>query len=139
MAKMYKYPEGGAFYDAFGGKIGEVEEIWAGDSFERSALDCCYTTADTSNAISAISAKPATLSFTVDNCNWNTDALATLAKGECIIGNSGIEFKAVTDVDTVTDRFAELQKQIDELRDKIKVESKLRSELRTLKYTREVE
>lgn len=117
------------YYDAFGGKIGEVEEVWAGDSFNRDTMDCYYSTAGVSKGIST---EPTTLSFTVNNCDWNADALASLT------GTNTVPFKVVADVDTVTDKFAELQKQIDELRDKIKVESKLRSELRTLRYVREV-
>ena len=48
MAKLYRDPQGGAFYDAFGGKLGEVEDIWLGDSFNRGTTTayCANTSAD---------------------------------------------------------------------------------------------
>ncbi len=138
MAKLYRYEDGSAFYDAFGGTIGQVEEVeFRGDTFNRDALSCCIATADIAKSISA---EPATLSFTVKDCNWNSDALASLTG---ISDSNTVSCKTAADVNTVNDRFAELQKQIDELRDKVKVkvkvDSKLRNELHTLKYKREVE
>jgi hypothetical protein len=44
MAKLYRDPQGGAF----GGKLGEVEDIWMGDSFNR-GVEMAYCTANASN------------------------------------------------------------------------------------------
>ena len=54
MAKLYKNSNG-AFYDAFGGKLGTIEEIeeeWAGDTFNRDTTvamcnNAAFTTAIT--------------------------------------------------------------------------------------------
>ena len=138
MAKLYRDPQGGAFYDAFGGKLGEVEDIWFGDSFNRdAALNCCYATTDA--ASTAISADPATLSFTVKDCNWNPDALGVL-KGEIGVYTPGtVDFVCNSDTSSVRDAIAELQKQIDELKAAPKAAQALRSALKTLQYKREVE
>lgn len=141
MAKMVRHPEGGAFYDAFGGKIGTVEEVWAGDSFNRDALNCCYTTAAGELAIdSSITAKAIA----------HADGTATLCSGANVLGYNDNDWlttdKATigtidikVDKSTFTDAIANLQAQIDALKAAPKATNKLRPALKTLQYKREVE
>lgn len=147
MAKLYK-TDNGAFYDAFGGKIGEVEEVeveFGGDSFNRSTLTCSYDTA------SAISAEPASLSFTVKNCDWNSDALEVLSgvtyskADKCsndFVCNGTIkasDYCIGGSVDSLTNKLREMQEQIDELKSNYCATNKLCSALKTLQYKNEVE
>ena len=103
MAKLYRHPEGGGFYDAFGGKIGEVEEIYMGDSFDRSVVTACASV-DGVLATQCINAEPATLSSTVKNCDWNADALASLAgiSGENTVSFNATAIQKVASVETTS-------------------------------------
>ena len=131
------------YYDAFGGKISEVEEVWAGDSFNRNGLSYCCAVDDISNATAkCIGAEPATLSFTVKDTNWNKDALDQIAYGKNVANNvtlciDDIQFNS--EVDSIKGLLDKLQEQINELKATSKADNKLRVELRTLKYVREVE
>lgn len=120
-------------------------EAWFGDSFDRS-----------------ISLGPGELSFTANNCSINTDALSaltgycdkyTVASADCSIGTDctgyaiakGIQCDnsiSINAVDTLSDRLNELSARIDDLKQNFmpkKGANKLRSALKTLQYTREVE
>jgi hypothetical protein len=129
----------GVFYTPFGDKIGSVEEaeVWAGDSFDRgTSLSYC----------SADSAKSATISATNccvdgkilnDLCGVATLSAAPL-KGELCINTADV----ASSTKSITDDIKFLQKQIDVLRDEIRVKkdvAPLRAQLKTLNYTREVE
>ena len=139
MAKMVRHPEGGAFYDAFGGKIGTVEEVWAGDTFNRDALNCCYTTATDSSIGSDITAKAiahadgtSTLTYGTANLMINDNGWLTADSGS--IGTIDIK----VDKSTFTDAIVNLQAQIDALKAAPKATNKLRPALKTLQYKREV-
>lgn len=123
-------------------------EAWFGDSFDRS-----------------ISLGPGELSFTVNNCNINTDALSaltgycdsdsyTVASADCSIATDctgyavakGIQvddnISIISSVDTLSNRLNELSARIDDLKQNFvpkKDANKLRSALKTLQYKREVE
>lgn len=120
-------------------------EAWFGDSFDR-----------------GISLGPGELSFTVNNCNINTDTLAeltgycnnyTAASADCSITSNctgyavakGVECDnsiCISSVDTLSDRLDVLRARIDDLEQNFvpkKGINKLRSALKTLQYKREVE
>ena len=112
----------------------KTNEAWFGDTFDRNTMLCnaeiAYDTALNSD-------------YTVaKGINWNDSSEAVISKGVldsfCNYGNA----YAISETDTVSDRFYELQAQIDELRKKLetkKEDSELRSALKTLHYKREVE
>lgn len=122
-------------------KNGEV--YFGGDVFERgipvvgelsydAAIDNDYTTSKCATLIN-----PGTVSFTCANANYNEDIL------NCLTGyaNNAVCTKADVsiDIDTITDRITQLQKQIDDLKKKPCAAQGLRSALKTLKYERELE
>lgn len=133
MAKLYRHPEGGAFYDAFGGKIGEVEEVWVGDSFNRDTTYCNYISATNSGE----------LNFTAKNCNIIPDAFDSplyIAKGsvqeeESILRVDDVYFNTTS----IKEKLCELQGQIDALKSACEAHNGIRAALKTLQYTREVE
>ena len=140
MAKMVRHPEGGAFYDAFGGKIGTVEDVWAGDTFTRDALNCCYIAATDSSIDSDITATAIA----------HADGTATLCSGTQVLGYNDNGWLAAdkatigtidikVDKSTFTDAIENLQAQIDALKAAPKATNKLRPALKTLQYKREVE
>ena len=111
MARLTRY-NGGAFYDAFGGKIGEVEEVWAGDSFDRDAACCNYVSAADSGE----------LSFTVKS---DTDVFSP-------------RLAITTDSAYFNEKLCELQEQIDALKGTFKALKGIRAALKTLQYVREI-
>lgn len=123
----------------------KTNEAYFGDSFNRS-----------------ISLGPDGVSFTVNNCNINTDTLATVsgycdnytvASADCALTSDcadfaiakdvqGISGISISSVDTLSDRLNELSAQIDDLKQNFvpkKGANKLRQALYTLQYKREVE
>lgn len=113
----------------------KTNEAWFGDTFDRGITLCngelAYDTALNSDctAIKAIG---------LDNNN-----AVTLACNDMVVGKgSNYAISANANVDTMRDRFNELQAQIDDLKKKLenkKENSELRSALKTLHYRREVE
>lgn len=126
-----------SFYDAFGNKLGQAEEVWCGDSFEREATNCSYTIGGVSNM--------ATL--TANNCIVNKDVLMNTlaggsyshAEGATSIAKGCTGITTTVTIDELTDKLAILQAQIDALKRRQTVTSELRSALKTLHYKREVE
>ena len=150
MAKITKFRDGGCFYDAFGGKVGTVEESWAGDSFDRSAVSAAYVPMS------------GELSFTADNCYINTDAwntianantcdsrtlafgsashaegLGSIAKGDVTLTCKDVVFSS--DIETLQDQLSTIRARLDVLEQSMVTTNKLRNELKTLQYKREVE
>lgn len=128
MAKLYRDPAGVTFYDAFGGKIGEVEEVWVGDSFDRNTAYCNYVSAANSGE----------LNMTVKNCNIIPDAFdspLSIAKGSVQAEEPILR----VDGATVKEKLCELQKQIDALKSTCEAHKGIRAALKTLQYTRELE
>lgn len=74
MAKLYRDPQGGAFYDAFGGKLGEVEDIWVGDSFNR-GVEMAYC-ANTSSDKCVIASDNTAVSNKIDDMSTLIDQLS---------------------------------------------------------------
>lgn len=119
----------------------KANEAYFGDTFNRDMMLCsaeiAYDTALDSDytAVKAI--------------NWNDSNSATLTCNEVVVnqdildGICGSTYAITTaNVDTMRDRFDELQVQIDELKKKLetkKENSGLRLALKTLHYKREVE
>ena len=135
MAKMYRYPEGGSFYDAFGGKIGEVEEVWAGDSFDRGAtLSFCADGMNYDAAIRSIISQPKVMSAqdygeVTFSCDSAMGSNYTALKGVSITSS----------VDELKEKLEYLQEQIDSLKQSKTVVKGIREELKTLHYKREIE
>ena len=139
MAKLYKNSNG-AFYDAFGGKLGTIEEIeeeWAGDAFNRDTTvamcnNASFTTASCSIDDMALNSLSGTISI-------NSDGL-TCSKST--VGNWDVTFSTKDEVsskfDSVHEKLKKLQGQIDELKQK-KQQEGIRNKLKTLKYEREAE
>ena len=127
MAKLYRYPEGGAFYDAFGGKIGEIEEVWAGDSFNRDATICAYDVATNTMSDAVVTAKGLARANTGNlYCSSNIkDADVTIDR-----------------CDSLSMELKKIQAQINDFKQNFvpkKDAHSLRSALKTLQYKREVE
>lgn len=120
----------------------KTNEAWFGDSFDRGTL-------------TAYNASNGEICFTANNCKINSEALDaltgctdhyTIATANC--GSDYAIAKGATsyvdaiamqsDVTTIQDELKKLQKQIDEL-NKAKINSVLRQQMKTLRYTREVE
>lgn len=123
MAKLYRNPEGGAFYDAFGGKLGEVENIWCGDSFDRDSTICAYA------------ASPNDLASIRSLTNATTPNL--YCSGNIQGANVSID-----GCDSLSMELKKIQAQFDELKKSFVPKTSahdLRSALKTLQYKREVE
>lgn len=136
MAKLYKNSNG-AFYDAFGGKIGSVEEIeeeWAGDSFNRDTTvamcnNASFTTASCSIDDSTLKSLSGVVSISGDG---------TLSCSKGAVGNWDVAYSAQNDI--IHEQLKKLQGQINELKQEQKKRQEgIRSKLKTLKYEREVE
>lgn len=136
MGKLYN----GSFYDAFGSKIGEVEEAeWAGDSFNRNST------------IAYACAEPAT--FTASNCAISKEILDSLT-GSYASG-SAAHAEGLTSVAkgcaSISSKTEELEQKLRDLENMIRsgakglthkhtqIESSFRDSLKTLHYKREVE
>lgn len=127
MAKLYRYPEGGGFYDAFGGKLGEVENIWCGDSFDRDSAICAYNVASSAKDEEFITAKGL--------ANANTGNLY------CSGNIQGVDL-TIDGCDSLSIELKKIQAQFDDLKKNFvpkKDAHDLRSALKTLQYKREVE
>lgn len=120
----------------------KANEAYFGDTFDRGIALCnaeiAYDTALDSDCTSR------------KEINWNDSSVAmacneaVISKGTldslCNCGNAYVT--KIENVETVNNRFYELQTQIDELKKKLetkKENSELRSALKTLHYKREVE
>lgn len=127
MAKLYRYPEGGGFYDAFGGKVGEVENIWCGDSFDRDAMICAYDVAANTTNDAFVTAKGLARANTDDlYCSGNI-------KGADV---------SINGYNSLSAELKKIQAQFDDLKKNFmpkKGAYNLRSALKTLQYIREVE
>ena len=122
MAKLTRYSDG-AFYDAFGGKLGQVEEIWAGDSFNRSTTCCNYVAA----------ANNGETSFTAINPDAFAPPIST-------VGELTLRADDLSDsVYLIKDKLCELQEQINALKVTPSAPKGIRAALKTLQYAREVE
>lgn len=148
MAKMYRYPEGGSFYDAFGGKVGEVEEIWVGDSFDRNAtLSFCADGVNYDAAINSIvSSQPKVIS--ANECGEVTFSCDLASKGDITVAkgvrdtNYYNDIGITSDVECLRDAIDRIEAQIVDLQRNFvpkKGVNELRSALKTLQYKREVE
>lgn len=129
MAKMYVDPGKMTFYDAFGGKQGEIDKVYM-DTFDRNSLSyCSCDTADMRDYAT----------FTAQNCDAIDISLLDKIKGDIgtFNGNATVEF--TTDVEEFRKRIEHLQEQIDELKAAPKSADNLRSALKTLKYKHEIE
>ena len=127
MAKLYRYPEGGGFYDAFGGKLGEVENIWCGDSFDRDSTACAYNVTSSSTDDEFIIA--------TGSANERTSNLY------CSGNIRGVDL-AIDGCDSLSMELKKIQAQFDELKKNFVPKTSahdLRSALKTLQYKREVE
>lgn len=127
MAKLYRNPEGGAFYDAFGGKLGEVENIWCGDSFDRDSTICAYNVTDSAMDDKFIAAKGL--------------ANATTPNLYCSGNIKGVDVN-IDGCDSLSMELKKIQAQFDELKKNFVPKTSahdLRSALKTLQYKREVE
>lgn len=145
MATIKKYNDGTAFYDAFGGKIGEttVVEEWMGDSFNRDAL-MCYATADC-----ATSSADTTAHKTINSKGSNTCSFIASIEPSNLVGLRGstgtsdaihIDVNLLrTAIDELQIRCDMLQAQIDEAKERATYTTKLRPALKTLQYKSEVE
>ena len=137
MARMYRHPEGGNFYDAFGGKIGEVEEVWAGDSFDRNAtLSFCADGMNYDAAIKGIVSQPKVISAqdygeVTFSCDLATDKDYSFSA----LNNIAI----TSSIDELKENLEYLQEQIDSLKQSKTVAKGIREELKTLHYKREIE
>ena len=136
MAKLYN----GSLYDAFGGKIADIEEaVWAGDSFNRDST------------IAYACAEPAT--FTASNCMINKGVLDSLT-GSYASG-SAAHAEGLTSVAkgcaSISSKTEELEQKLRDLENMIRsgakglthkhtqIESSFRDSLKTLHYKMEVE
>lgn len=147
MAKMYRYPEGGSFYDAFGGKLGEVEEIWAGDSFDRDAtLSFCADGMNYDAAIKRIVSQPQVIG--VNECGDVTFSCDLASKGDITVAkgvrgtNYYNDIDITSDVECLRNTIDRIEAQIGDLQRNFvpkKGANELRSALKTLHYKREVE
>ena len=130
MAKMYVDPGKVTFYDAFGGKQGEIEKVYM-DTFDRGGLSyCSCDTADMRDYAT----------FAVQNCDMVDDRLLKKIKGE--IGTfdaSTATVELMTSAEEFKESIKRLQEQIDELKAAPKSADKLRSALKTLRYKHEIE
>lgn len=127
MAKLYRNPEGGAFYDVFGGKLGEVENIWCGDSFDRDSTICAYDVASNTMSDAIVTAR----------------GLASESTGNlCCSGNiKGVDV-TINGYDSLSAELKRIQAQFDDLKKSFVPKTSahdLRSALKTLQYKREVE
>lgn len=127
MAKLYRNPEGGGFYDAFGGKLGEVENIWCGDSFDRNATICAYDVATNTMSDALVTAR----------------GLANESMGNLYCNGSikGVDV-TIDGCDSLSAELKKIQAQFDELKKNFVPKTgadDLRSALKTLQYKREVE
>lgn len=122
----------------------KTNEAWFGDSFDRGTL-------------TAYNASNGEICFTANNCKINTDVLDGLTGGaDCYtvatancgsdytiaksVGEITNEFAVKSDVSTIQSQLRELQKKVDNLVERSNIKtSKLRQELKTLRYIREVE
>ena len=119
----------------------KANEAYFGDTFDRSIASCsaeiAYDTALDSDCTS------------IKTINWNDSSVAmacneaAISKGRLdSLCNCGNAYATKIDVETVNNRFYELQAQIDELKKKLETKKEnleLRSALKTLHYKREVE
>lgn len=117
----------------------KTNEVWFGDSFNRDSVLCsadiAYDTALDSDCtgIKAISWDSNSATLTCNNIAVNQGILDSIGYNT---------YATKTDIDTVSDRFTDLQAQINDLKKKLETKkecSKLRSALKTLHYKREVE
>lgn len=134
MGKLYN----GSLYDAFGGKIADVEEtIWAGDSFNRDST------------IAYACATPATLTA---SCTVNKDLLDSFTYATGTVANvEGPTLAASKGGITISSKTDELEKRLHDLENMIRsgkkyiphkqeqVEFSFRDGLKTLHYKREIE
>ena len=134
MAKLYTGANG-SFYDAFGGKLGETEEVWLGDSFERNnTIATAYCSYD--NALACDSTALTASSVTKGTVDGVINKIALNGKNYTI----GVDtFELESTVSTLTDRLSQLEAQINTLKKHQTVTSELRLALKTLQYKREVE
>ena len=147
MAKMYRHPEGGSFYDAFGGKIGEVEEIWAGDSFDRNAtLSFCADGMNYDAVIKGITSQPKVIS--AQDCGEVTFSCDLASQGDVTVAKSASgtnyynDINIASDVECLRDAIDRIEAQIGDLQRNFvpkKGANELRSVLKTLHYKREIE
>ena len=129
MAKLYRNPEGGAFYDAFGGKLGEVENIWCGDSFDRDSTICAYDVASN------------TMSDAIVTARGLANANANMSNLYCSGNIKGVDL-AIDGCDSLSMELKKIQAQFNELKKNFVPKTgahDLRSALKTLQYKREVE
>lgn len=139
MAKLYNSGKG-TFYDAFGSKIGTVEEVeWAGDSFNR---DTTVATCNNASFTATCSLDSATLKSLNGVVGINGDGTLTCSKGT--VGDWDVTFTTKDEmsstINTVQEQLKKLQGQIDELKqEQKKRQDGIRCKLKTLKYEREVE
>lgn len=127
MAKLYRNPEGGGFYDAFGGKLGEVENIWCGDSFNRDSAICAYDVASNTTSDALVTARSL--------------ANATTPNLYCSGNIQGVDL-AIDGCDSLSMELKKIQAQFDDLKKNFVPKTSahdLRSALKTLQYKREVE
>ena len=145
---MYRHPEGGSFYDAFGGKIGEIEEVWAGDSFDRNAtLSFCADGMNYDAAIKSITSQPKVIG--ANDCGEVTFCSCDFApKGDLTIvkGANGTNYyndiNITSEVECLRDAIDKIEAQIGDLQRNYvpkKGANELRSALKTLHYKREIE
>ena len=120
----------------------KANEAYFGDTFNRDVTLCSGEIAYDVALDSDCSATKA--------INWNNNNTVTLTCSDAVISKETLDnlcgygnaYAINANIDTITDRFYELQAQINELKKKLetkKENSELRSALKTLSYKREVE
>ena len=132
MAKLTKFNDGTVFYDVFGGKLGQGEIEYAGDTFNRDSVYACSdSTLSASNCAldSVLTINTNGIAYAKASTDTYNSNLATL---DCVTSINN-------DVATINDELKVLKARIEELSQINIKTNNFRKGLKTLNYQKKVE